>query len=155
MILMKNYSEEGFCFFTNYKSRKGSELAENPYACLLFYWPPLNRQIRIEGKVEKLAASVSEEYFHSRPHTSKISACVSQQSTVVAGRGVLDTLHRELLVKYPDQEVVIPRPPDWGGYRLVPQVFEFWQGQSNRLHDRIVFSRETGDGEWSLKRLAP
>lgn len=155
MVLMKSYNKEGFSFFTNYESRKGKELTVNPYACLLFYWPPLHRQVRIEGRVERLPESVSEEYFSSRPHSSKISASVSQQSSEVASREVLDSLHAELMAMYQDEDSVVPRPRAWGGYRLIPSVFEFWQGQSNRLHDRILFSREREEGQWTLKRLAP
>ena len=155
MLLVKKYSERGFQFFTNYNSRKGRELTENPYASILFFWPPLHRQVRVEGRVERLSEEESAPYFHSRPHGSQISAAVSTQSAEIPSRDELERKHKELLEKYPDESMPVPKPPHWGGFLLVPSMFEFWQGQSNRLHDRIVFSRTEGSSTWTLKRLAP
>lgn len=152
MVLMKSYSERGFTFFTNYRSRKGRELEENPNAALLFYWPPLHQQVRIEGTVQMLPEEESTEYFHSRPRESQISAVVSPQSEQIPNRGVLEAKHWELVEK---DDLPIPRPQNWGGYLLIPTLFEFWQGQSNRLHDRIVFMKDEGSETWTLKRLAP
>lgn len=152
MLLLKNYTEKGFTFFTNYESRKGKELSENNNACLLFYWDPLHRQVRIEGTVERVPTDVSEEYFHSRPKSSQASAAVSLQSQEISNRQDLVAKHEEILKKYPG-DTPIPKPDRWGGYILTPSMFEFWQGQSNRLHDRLVFSKD-GD-KWTLKRLYP
>ncbi|KAM6964513.1 pyridoxine-5'-phosphate oxidase [Tautogolabrus adspersus] len=165
MVLLKGYSNEGFRFFTNYESRKGSELESNPYACLVFYWEPLNRQIRIEGNVERIPFQSSCDYFHSRPKSSQIGAVVSRQSTPVPNRDYLRQKNTELLEKYKDTEV--PMPDYWGGYIVKPYLIEFWQGQTNRLHDRIVFTKpkdgETESGEfvhaaeggWVYQRLSP
>ena len=151
MVLMKRYSEDGFVFFSNHGSRKGIQLAENPNACLLFFWPSVHRQVRIEGTVGRLSEEESTAYFNSRPRSSQISAAVSPQSSVITGRTELERKHQELMESYPEGGV--PKPAAWGGYLLSPVMFEFWQGQSNRLHDRIVFSKESG--LWTLKRLAP
>ena len=156
MVLMKRYSDDGFTFFTNYGSRKGQELAENPFAALLFFWPALHRQVRIEGRVERLSEELSTEYFHRRPLGSQVSATVSPQSAVVASRA-------ELLEKYDalmracssEGGEMLERPDYWGGYLLAPSRFEFWQGQSNRLHDRIVFVRDEKEDIWSTSRLGP
>ncbi|XP_067226095.1 pyridoxine-5'-phosphate oxidase isoform X1 [Chanodichthys erythropterus] len=165
MVLLKGYSEDGFRFFTNYESRKGSELDSNPQACLVFYWEPLNRQIRIEGTVERIPYESSSEYFHSRPKSSQIGAVVSRQSTVIPSRQYLREKNAELEEKYKDTDV--PMPDYWGGYIVKPSLIEFWQGQTNRLHDRIVFLRpkegetELGDmqhqaeGDWIYQRLSP
>ncbi|XP_017338576.1 pyridoxine-5'-phosphate oxidase [Ictalurus punctatus] len=165
MLLLKGYSNEGFRFFTNYESRKGKELETNPHACLVFYWEPLNRQVRIEGTVERITRQKSAEYFHSRPKCSQIGAVVSKQSSVIPNRGYLREKNAELEEKYKDSEV--PIPDYWGGYIVKPHQIEFWQGQSNRLHDRIVFTRikegETelqemqhqAEGGWVYHRLAP
>ncbi|XP_030255938.1 pyridoxine-5'-phosphate oxidase [Sparus aurata] len=165
MVLLKGYSDEGFRFFTNYESRKGSELETNPYACLVFYWEPLNRQIRIEGNVERIPFQSSCDYFHSRPKSSQIGAVVSRQSTAVPNRDYLRQKNAELEEKYKDTEV--PMPDYWGGYIVKPHLIEFWQGQTNRLHDRIVFTRpkdgesEPGEfqhpaeGGWVYQRLSP
>ena len=155
IVLMKSYTEHGFMFFTNYDSRKGKELAENPYASLLFFWPFLHRQVRIEGRVEKVPEEESRDYFNSRPLQSRISASISPQSSTVSSRAELEAKHKEFLEKYSDEGKVIPKPANWGGFLLVPSMFEFWQGQSNRLHDRIVFSRDSDSDSWTLKRLAP
>jgi pyridoxamine 5'-phosphate oxidase len=151
IVLLKSFDESGFVFFTNYNSRKGSELADNPRACLLFYWAPLWRQVRIEGRVERVSAAESEEYFHTRPLGSKIGAWASNQSEPVTSRRELDERFEEFSLKFADN---VPRPPHWGGYRVKPQVIEFWQGRENRLHDRLVYTRET-DGNWRIERLGP
>ncbi|KAG9267839.1 pyridoxine-5'-phosphate oxidase [Astyanax mexicanus] len=165
MVLLKGYSNEGFRFFTNYESRKGNELESNPHACLVFYWEPLNRQIRIEGTVERIPYQSSCEYFHSRPKSSQIGAVVSRQSTVIPNREYIRQKNAELEEKYKDSEV--PMPDYWGGYMVKPSLIEFWQGQTNRLHDRIVFTKlkdgvsELGEmqhlaeGGWVYHRLAP
>ncbi|KAM9716893.1 pyridoxine-5'-phosphate oxidase isoform 1-T1 [Menidia menidia] len=164
MVLLKGYSNEGFRFFTNYESRKGSELESNPFACLVFYWEPLNRQIRIEGSVERIPFQSSCDYFHSRPKSSQIGAVVSRQSTPVPNRDYLRQKNAELEEKYKDSEV--PMPDYWGGYLVKPSLIEFWQGQTNRLHDRLVFTRmkdgeKLGDfqheaeGGWVYQRLSP
>ncbi|XP_029383797.1 pyridoxine-5'-phosphate oxidase [Echeneis naucrates] len=165
MVLLKGYSNEGFRFFTNYESRKGSELGSNPYACLVFYWEPLNRQIRIEGNVERIPHQTSCEYFQSRPKSSQIGAVVSRQSTPVPNRDYLRQKNAELEEKY--KEADVPMPDYWGGYIVRPYLIEFWQGQTNRLHDRIVFSKpkdgeseleefqHQAEGGWVYQRLAP
>ncbi|XP_034564533.1 pyridoxine-5'-phosphate oxidase [Notolabrus celidotus] len=165
MVLLKGYSNEGFRFFTNYESRKGSELESNPYACLVFYWEPINRQIRIEGNVERIPFQTSCDYFHSRPKSSQIGAVVSRQSTPVPDRDYLRQKNAELLEKYKDSEV--PMPDYWGGYIVKPYLIEFWQGQTNRLHDRIVFTKQkdgeselgefqhAAEGGWVYRRLSP
>lgn len=151
IVLLKSFDEGGFVFFTNYNSRKGTELADNARACLLFYWAPLWRQVRIEGMVEKVSETESEEYFHSRPLGSKIGAWASNQSQPITSRSELDERFEQFSGKFGDN---VPRPPHWGGYRLKPNVIEFWQGRENRLHDRLVYMRQT-DGSWQIERLAP
>lgn len=166
MLLLKGFGKDGFRFFTNYESRKGKELDSNPFASLVFYWEPLNRQVRVEGPVKKLPEKDAEDYFHSRPKSSQIGAVVSRQSSVIPDREYLRKKNEELGQLYREQEV--PKPEYWGGYILYPQVMEFWQGQTNRLHDRIVFRRglATGDSplgpmthhgeeDWVYERLAP
>jgi pyridoxamine 5'-phosphate oxidase len=151
MVLLKGFDVHGFVFYTNFRSRKGRELARNPRAALLFYWGDLERQVRIDGRVEKLMARESDEYFATRPRGSQLSAWASPQSTLVAGRGPLERRFAAFARKYPD---AVPRPPQWGGYRLVPEAFEFWQGREDRLHDRILYRRVRG-GRWRIERLAP
>jgi len=151
MVLLKGFDAHGFVFYTNYRSRKGRELARNPRAALLFYWGGLERQVRIDGRVERLMARESEEYFATRPRGSQLSAWASSQSALVAGRGPLERRFADFARKYPD---AVPRPPHWGGYRLVPEAFEFWQGREDRLHDRILYRRVRG-GRWRIARLAP
>ncbi|XP_076007584.1 pyridoxine-5'-phosphate oxidase [Genypterus blacodes] len=165
MVLLKGYSNEGFRFFSNYESRKGTELESNPYASIVFYWEPLNRQIRIEGNVERIPYQSSCDYFHSRPKSSQIGAVVSRQSSPVPNRDYLRQKNSELEEKYKDTEV--PMPDYWGGYIVKPYLIEFWQGQTNRLHDRIVFSKPKDDepdlselqrpaeGGWVYQRLSP
>ncbi|NWH75055.1 PNPO oxidase, partial [Piaya cayana] len=139
MVLLKGFGQDGFRFFTNLESRKGKELEANPVASLVFYWEPLNRQVRIEGSVKRLPEEESLRYFHSRPKSSQIGAVVSRQSTVIPDREYLRKKNAELEELY--REAPVPKPSYWGGYVLEPEVMEFWQGQTNRLHDRIVFRR--------------
>jgi pyridoxamine 5'-phosphate oxidase len=151
IVLLKELDERGFTFFTNYESRKGRELREQSWASLLFYWPRQHRQVRIEGDVEMLTESESDAYFASRPRGSQIGAWVSSQSQPVSSRAMLERCRAELEQNYRDQPVL--RPPHWGGYRLVPQNFEFWQGQPDRLHDRISYQRD--EQGWVRTRLQP
>lgn len=151
VVLMKGFDERGFTFFTNYESRKGIELQRNPYAALLFYWAELERQVRIEGVVEKVSVDESEEYFRSRPLESQLSAWASRQSSVISSRTVLEQTIAELRARYGDQDV--PLPPFWGGFRLRPHTFEFWQGKPNRLHDRLRYTR--AGVAWRIERLSP
>lgn len=151
-VLLKGIDASGFTFFTNYDSRKGREIAANANAALLFFWPELQRQVRIEGTVERVAEAESDAYFRSRPLGSRLGACASQQSEVIPGRDVLEARVRELLQRYPDGNV--PRPPHWGGYRVRPVSIEFWQGRPDRLHDRLRYQRMQPDG-WRLERLSP
>ncbi|KAJ1135493.1 hypothetical protein NDU88_001932 [Pleurodeles waltl] len=162
MLLLKGFGPEGFQFFTNIEGRKGKELSSNPFASLVFYWEPLHRQVRIEGTVERMSRAESEQYFHSRPRDKQIGALVSQQGTVIPDREYLRKRNAELEEQYRDKEV--PMPDYWGGFLLKPNVMEFWQGQTNRLHDRIVFRRgeaspgplaHQGEGDWMYERLAP
>jgi pyridoxamine 5'-phosphate oxidase len=152
VVLLKTLDERGFTFFTNYDSRKGREIEENPRAALVFLWHLIERQVRIEGTVEMVTAAESDEYFANRPLGSRLGAWASRQSEVICGREFLEARHAELMAKYPDGNV--PRPPNWGGYRVIPAVFEFWQGRPSRMHDRIAFIREA-DGSWTKKRLSP
>jgi len=152
MVLLKGFDRSGFTFFTNYESRKGRDLATNPFAALLFWWEPLERQVRIEGAIEKLPAAASDEYYHSRPLGSRLGAWVSSQSQVIPDRTVLDVRLAELQAEYSESHP--DRPPFWGGYRLIPDQFEFWQGGVNRLHDRLRYRRQP-DGGWLRERLAP
>ncbi|MES2069578.1 MAG: pyridoxamine 5'-phosphate oxidase [Pseudomonadota bacterium] len=151
IVLIKGFDQRGFCWFTNYDSKKGDDLDSNPYAALLFHWVQLERQVRIEGRVEKLTAHESDAYFHSRPLGSRQSALASAQSKAIVNRAALETRLADVIQQYGDQP---PRPEHWGGYRLLPDRLEFWQGRSSRLHDRIVYSRNDDDS-WSLSRLQP
>ncbi len=151
-MLLKGIDGRGFVFFSNYDSRKGRELEANPHATLLFPWIALERQVIVEGAVAKVAPEESDAYFHSRPHASQLGAWASAQSSIVAGRKVLEDAMKELEKKYAGQEV--PRPPHWGGWRLNPETVEFWQGRRSRLHDRLRYRRGK-DGGWSVERLAP
>ncbi len=153
MVLLKGYDARGFRFFTNYESRKGQELAENPHASMCFFWPQLERQIRIEGAVERASRQESQDYFTSRPYGSQISAASSPQSRVVANREELESRRRELENQFAGRDLELPE--DWGGYWLWPETIEFWQGRADRLHDRLRFRRPQGTDDWVLERLAP
>ena len=150
IVLLKGISNSGLSFYTNYHSRKGKELKNNPNASITFFWPELERQVRIEGKVKRTDAKTSEEYFHSRPKGSQIGAYISPQS---------DEISREQLQKFKEEAekkfstIDVPRPEHWGGYELEPDYFEFWQGRPSRLHDRIIFEKK--DNNWIIKRIAP
>lgn len=150
-VLLKALDDRGFTFFTNYDSRKGHEMAANPHVALVFLWHQLERQVRVEGIVEKVTAAESDEYYAKRPLGSRLGAWASPQSAVIPNREFLEKAHAELMAKYPDGNP--PRPPNWGGYRVIPEVIEFWQGRPSRLHDRIRFTR-TSTG-WKRERLAP
>ena len=152
MVLLKDFDERGFVFYTNYESRKGAELAENPNAALVFYWRQLERQICITGTVSKVSREESEAYFRTRPRGSQIGALTSSQSQVVASREVLENRFQQLMAEYEGGE--IPLPSYWGGYRLSPATIEFWQGRSDRLHDRFLYKRQSS-GQWQLERLSP
>jgi pyridoxamine 5'-phosphate oxidase len=151
MVLLKSVDEHGFVFFTNYESRKGDELKHNPRASLLFYWDVLGRQVRVEGRVEKTSREESEAYFKTRPFESRIAAVISHQSRVIARRAELEQRFAELEAQYRGKDV--PLPLFWGGYRVIPDEFEFWQGRENRLHDRLCYVK--GDGGWRIERLSP
>lgn len=167
IVLLKGYDESGFTFFTNYNSRKGRELTENPFCSMTIYWTPLKRCVRIEGCAEKIPSDESTEYFNSRPRASQIGAIVSNQSTVVESRDKLDDKYNSILEEFKDESKVIPRPEHWGGFLVRPSMIEFWQGQTNRLHDRIRFRRpkegheedpiyvHKGEGGWVFERLFP
>ena len=151
IVLIKDVDERGFVFYTNYESQKGQALIARPVASLTFFYPELERQIRIEGVVEKVSAEESDTYFNSRPRGSQIGAWVSQQSTVIASRAVLEDRQRDLETRFADQPV--PRPPHWGGFRVIPDLIEFWQGRPSRLHDRIRY--RLAGGSWVLERVSP
>lgn len=149
-VLLKGLDDHGFVFFTNYQSRKGLELTSNPFAALLFFWPSLERQIRIEGAIQTVSAAESDAYYASRPLGSRLGAWVSEQSTEIANREALVQRTAEIREQYGEDP---PRPPHWGGYRLVPERFEFWQGRPSRLHDRLAYKLEAE--QWRMVRLAP
>ncbi len=153
IVLLKGYDANGFVFFTNYESQKGKELAENPQAALVFFWKELERQVRIDGIIEKVAAIESDAYFQSRPAGSRIGAWASPQSKQISGREVIENNYRVFEEKFPDPEA-IPRPLHWGGYIVKPHTIEFWQGRSSRMHDRIQYKIEAGN-QWAIQRLAP
>lgn len=152
VCLLKGFDEHGFVFFTNYNSRKGTQISENPRVSLCFFWPVLDRQVRVDGVAVKTTAEESDAYFATRPRGSQIGAWASCQSAVIPGRGDLDQRFRELEANYTERQ--IPRPPHWGGYRVIPVEIEFWQGRPDRLHDRFVYRlREPKD--WIIERLSP
>jgi pyridoxamine 5'-phosphate oxidase len=151
VILLKGVDERGFIFFTNYKSRKGRELVENPNAALTFYWADLERQVCVAGSVQKISREESERYFESRPRGSQLAAWASNQSDAVKDRAALEAKWSEMEKKFPAE---IPLPPNWGGYVLKPERIEFWQGRRSRLHDRFQYARQP-DNSWKLERLAP
>jgi pyridoxamine 5'-phosphate oxidase len=152
MVLLKQVDDQGFVFYTNYNSNKARELDENPHAALVVYWVQLDRQVRVEGSVERISATESDEYFRTRPRESQLGALASPQSEVIESRDVLEQRYAELDEFYRDRPV--ERPKHWGGYRLKPERIEFWQNRESRLHDRILYERQS-DGSWSIKRLAP
>jgi pyridoxamine 5'-phosphate oxidase len=151
IVLLKGVDDRGFLFFTDYRSQKGSELERNPQAALVFFWQPLERQVRVVGSVERVSRSESEAYFESRPEGSKLGAWTSWQSRVIADRTVLERSLAEVTARFQGQPV--PCPPEWGGYRVIPDAVEFWQGRENRLHDRVRFRRDAG--RWHRDRLSP
>ena len=152
VVLLKGFDQEGFVFFTNYESEKGKHLEANPYAALVFYWIELDRQIRVSGKALKTSREESQTYFHSRPVGSQLSAWASRQSEVIDARRVLDARMAEMTERFGDKAISLP--PHWGGYRVKPEVIEFWQGRPNRLHDRFRYTLNA-DGNWLIDRLAP
>lgn len=159
IVLLRQFDERGAVFFSNYDSHKGEDLADNPYAEILFFWAELEQQIRISGRVERLSEHESTAYFHKRPHGSQIAACASlPQSGVIADRDVLEQRFEELKTQYPEGTVV-PKPEFWGGYRIIPDLFEFWQGRQSRLHDRLQYRLESADSstgkQWVIERLMP
>lgn len=151
IVLLKEFSNEGFVFYTNYNSEKGLDLEQNPNTCLSFFWPETERQVIIKGKAEKTTQQQAEEYFYSRPRGSQLGAWASNQSSEIASREILEKSLKELETRFQDRQ--IPKPDCWGGYLVRPVSFEFWQGRPNRLHDRILYSKENNN--WNLKRLAP
>ncbi len=151
VVLLKGIDERGFVFFTNYESRKGRQLEDNPRAALVFYWADLERQVNVCGKVSKLPAEESDAYFHSRPRGSRIGAWASRQSQVIPDRATLERQWREYETRFPSE---VPRPPHWGGYVLRPDQVEFWQGRPSRLHDRFRYHRAE-NGRWEIERLSP
>jgi pyridoxamine 5'-phosphate oxidase len=151
IVLLKDFDDRGFVFYTNYRSQKGVELQHCPYAALVFLWGDLERQVRIEGKVELVSEAEATGYFHSRPVNSQLGAWASDQSVVIADRAVLEQKIHQLATEY--QNAVIPKPAHWGGFRVIPQEIEFWQGRPSRLHDRLRY--QLVDGEWRIDRLAP
>ena len=150
IVLLRGVSIEGFTFYTNYESKKGKDLSKNNFAALNFFWPELEKQIRIEGKIEKVSTQTSDDYFKSRPFESRIGAFASKQSNEIPSREFLEQKVKELNEQFKSE---VPRPENWGGYILKPDYFEFWQGRSNRLHDRIRYTLE--NNEWKISRLSP
>jgi pyridoxamine 5'-phosphate oxidase len=154
IVLLKDFDERGFVFYTNYESRKGRELARHPHAALLFHWVQLERQVRVEGAAARVDAAESDAYFASRPLASRLGAWASPQSETIAGRGVIESRLAQAEARFAREGGEVPRPPHWGGYRVVPDAIEFWQGRPSRLHDRIRYRRARSDA-WTIERLAP
>ena len=152
IVLLRGHDERGFVFYTDYESQKGEELAENPNAALVFYWRELDRQVRITGQVSKVSRENSKNYFQSRPVDSRLAALASKQSAVIPDRAVLEEQFKQLAAQYQDKE--IPLPSDWGGYRLSPNMIEFWSGRPSRLHDRLRYTRQPDDS-WRIERISP
>lgn len=152
IVLLKEVDDAGFVFYTNYESRKGHDLAAHPYAALVMFWEPMHRQVRVEGKVEKVTEAESDAYFAIRPRGSQLGAIASPQSRPIASRTILE--ERVTALELTISDAVPPRPPHWGGYRVIPESVELWQGQPSRLHDRVRYHRAAG-GEWTRERLAP
>ncbi|MGC9455950.1 MAG: pyridoxamine 5'-phosphate oxidase [Halothiobacillaceae bacterium] len=152
-VLLKHYDDAGLCWYSDARSRKGQELAENPWAALTFYWPENDRQVRINGSVEELPESMAEQYFKQRPLGSRLAAAASEQSHPIADRAALEQRYQDVQARYPDGDV--PRNPAWRGYRLTPESWEFWQGRESRLHDRFLYLREMETGQWRIQRLMP
>ncbi|MDH6218335.1 pyridoxamine 5'-phosphate oxidase [Streptomyces pseudovenezuelae] len=152
-VLLKHFDEQGFVFYTNYGSRKATDLAENPYVSLLFPWHPMARQVIVSGVARRTGRDETAAYFRTRPHGSQLGAWASAQSSVIPSRAELDASYAELAARYPEGEQV-PVPPNWGGFRVAPQSVEFWQGRENRLHDRLRYAAEP-DGGWRVERLSP
>lgn len=152
VVLLKKVEKDGFVFFTNYGSKKGGQIAENSHVAITFFWKELERQVRIEGKAIKTLPELSDEYFHSRPYESRLSAASSPQSQKVADRTSLEQMNQDVKNRYPGN--FIPRPDNWGGYKVIPEIIEFWQGRSSRLNDRILYEHDN-DGKWVISRLAP
>lgn len=154
IVLLKHFDDQGLCFFTNYTSRKGQDIAQNPQASITIHWKELERQICIRGKVEKTTKEESENYFHMRPHNSQLGAIASNQSHPVPDRATLENREQQLLQQYP-QGTTIPLPDYWGGYRIIPNYIEFWQGRPSRLHDRITYTKNPTTQDWTIQRLSP
>ncbi|MFZ4401221.1 MAG: pyridoxamine 5'-phosphate oxidase [Bacteroidales bacterium] len=152
IVLLKGFDEKGFSFFTNYESRKGNHIKNNPNVAIVFFWKELERQVRIEGEVVKVSKKESDEYFAIRPFESQVSACISEQSATIPDRNYLEMLHQLFIKK--QGEKPIQRPENWGGYRVIPRRIEFWQGRENRLHDRIKYCSKDAKN-WKIKRIAP
>ena len=153
IVLLKGFDSRGFVFYTNYGSHKGVQLHENPRAALVFWWPALERQVRIEGAVVRVTEEESDAYFASRPRGSQLGAWASDQSRPISGRAGLDARRQEMESTYRD--LAIPRPPHWGGYRVIPLMIEFWQGRSDRLHDRFAYRLRSDSKDWTVERLSP
>lgn len=154
LVLLKHFDKQGFVFFTNYHSKKGQQINANPNVALLFWWDQLARQIRIEGRAEQVSWQLSDEYFHSRSKSSQLSAVVSEQSAVINDMQELHWEYRQLQQEFDDENMLVPRPPHWGGYIVKPDLFEFWQGGEHRLHDRFQY-RLVANERWQIERLAP